>query len=322
MRFLFYPIIADNVFYGVIISGKDKRDWKETDRAVIEHAATVYAIERLKSDAIEQTQIKLRGDFLEEILHRNFRSRSAAIEHGKKFGFDLSLPHTVIHLKLSPPCIGNSPAVEKTGQLYTVVANVLKREQRQFIMKERLDAVTVLLQAEASECRDIAEIIHTGWSANDTGARVIIGLGRTYDEVSRLNESADEAVCAADLHDLPLQEKEIVHYDELSTFHLLLQVKDAGGNLAVFYNSILGNLLLQHGGQGIDFIKTLTAYFKHNFNTQAAAEELFIHRHTLTYRLNQIEQKCHCDLNSADERLKLQLAVAAYRLEQHLINPI
>ncbi|AQQ52356.1 PucR family transcriptional regulator [Planococcus lenghuensis] len=315
LHLLVHPIVADNVFYGAIISGKPKNAWKETDRAVIEHAATVYAIERLKSDAVEQTQVRLRGEFLEEILHKNFRSRSAAVEHGRKFGFDLSRPHTVLHLKLAPPLPGNG----QTGDLQAHVTAVLGREKLNFLMKERLEAITVLLPMPAADCAAIAEMIHMGWDTESSAIRLIIGLGRTYEDVSRFSESAAEAVTAADLHDLLLNQKEIIHYDELGTYQLLLQVKDSGGDLSSFYRQVLGSLI-RSNGHGIDFIATLTAYFKHNFNTQAAAEELFIHRHTLKYRLNQAQQKCGWDLDSADERLKLQLAVAAYRLDQHLEN--
>ncbi|BBP87610.1 hypothetical protein BsIDN1_12280 [Bacillus safensis] len=45
-----------------------------------------------------------------------------------------------------------------------------------------------------------------------------------------------------------------------------------------------------------------------------SAGELFIHRHTLSYRLKQIETRTGCSLKSTDDRMKLQLSIMAYRL--------
>ncbi|WOP21402.1 helix-turn-helix domain-containing protein [Bacillus pumilus] len=41
---------------------------------------------------------------------------------------------------------------------------------------------------------------------------------------------------------------------------------------------------------------------------------MFIHRHTLSYRLKQIETRTGCSLKSTDDRMKLQLSIMAYRL--------
>lgn len=93
-------------------------------------------------------------------------------------------------------------------------------------------------------------------------------------------------------------------------------MKELGISLAEFYEEQIGSLL-EGSKHGIDYVHTLELYFKHNLNIQATAAELFIHRHTLKYRLRQIESRSGSDLNSADARLTLQLAIAAYKLEQY-----
>ncbi|WP_162287780.1 PucR family transcriptional regulator [Indiicoccus explosivorum] len=299
-----FPIMADNVFYGAILAIKPEADWKAIDRSVLEHAATVYAIEQLKTNAIEQTQVTLRGEFLEEILQKNFKNRALALVHGRKLGFDLSLPHTVIHLK--PADAG------QVAGLNTFTSRQLTERNIHFISKERLDGITVLIQSDADSCRVLAEELITGWDGE-----LIIGIGRTTDDVGQLSSSAAEAKQAADLHLLPLQPGPVVHYDDLGTYRLLLEVREAGGSLRTFYEEALDDLL-PTSASGIDFIETLNAFFKHHGSVQAAAEELFIHRHTLKYRLDQAEKRSGCRLDSADDRLRLQLAIAAWRLDHHL----
>ncbi|TDD96338.1 PucR family transcriptional regulator [Actinomadura rubrisoli] len=66
----------------------------------------------------------------------------------------------------------------------------------------------------------------------------------------------------------------------------------------------------QHGGQLVD---TLHAYFSHDCATGPAAEELFIHRNTMRYRLSLIERITGRDLSSFGDRIHFWLATTALR---------
>lgn len=64
-------------------------------------------------------------------------------------------------------------------------------------------------------------------------------------------------------------------------------------------------------------LETLDVYLYNNQNIQTTAGDLFIHRHTLNYRLKQIETKTGLQLKSADDRMQIQLAIMAYKLLNH-----
>lgn len=54
-----------------------------------------------------------------------------------------------------------------------------------------------------------AGILHRLWKQRFPRVQVTVGVGRTYAEVSRLNQSAVEAEYAADLHTLLFMEKKL-----------------------------------------------------------------------------------------------------------------
>ena len=56
---------------------------------------------------------------------------------------------------------------------------------------------------------------------------------------------------------------------------------------------------------GTRLLWTLEVYLKHNKSLKLAAEELFIHRSTLTYRLDSIKKLTKMNLDDADERLHI-----------------
>jgi purine catabolism regulator len=55
----------------------------------------------------------------------------------------------------------------------------------------------------------------------------------------------------------------------------------------------------------------LCAFLRHNGHMESAAGELAIHRHTMRTRLRKIRDLMECDLDDADIRAELWLAIRA-----------
>lgn len=62
---------------------------------------------------------------------------------------------------------------------------------------------------------------------------------------------------------------------------------------------------------GSDLVRTLVVYFRHEGRLRPAAEQLFVHEHTLTYRLKRIEQLTSKSLKNYRDTFELWLAVEA-----------
>lgn len=63
-----------------------------------------------------------------------------------------------------------------------------------------------------------------------------------------------------------------------------------------------------------EFLRTLEAYLESDLSTGAAAEKLGVHRHTVAYRLKQIERVLGHPIRGGEDRLAVELAVRARRL--------
>ncbi|PJF38228.1 MAG: CdaR family transcriptional regulator, partial [Phototrophicales bacterium] len=63
-----------------------------------------------------------------------------------------------------------------------------------------------------------------------------------------------------------------------------------------------------------DLIRTLNGFFEANGNLAKAAQDLDVHRNTLVYRLERISELTDMDLNDADNRLMLHLALKIQRV--------
>ncbi|WP_085994026.1 CdaR family transcriptional regulator [Oceanobacillus senegalensis] len=64
-------------------------------------------------------------------------------------------------------------------------------------------------------------------------------------------------------------------------------------------------------------LKTLESFFNHNLHIQKAANELYVHRNTLIYRLNKITEQTGIDPRKFEGALSLQVAIW---IHEHLDN--
>lgn len=131
-----------------------------------------------------------------------------------------------------------------------------------------------------------------------------VGVGCTAADVSGVRRSIREARRAVELGALLDQPGPLDVFAELAVLDLV----DAGSPRAVdFARSVLGSLAESDACQS--YRQTLAALCRSGFRLKLAAAALDIHPHTLSYRLLQIRQRHGLDLEDAETRLRVQLAL-------------
>ncbi|MBB6453368.1 purine catabolism regulator [Salirhabdus euzebyi] len=320
-----YPIIANNHFYGSIVSIKLSDTWNEMDDIAIEHASTVYAIELLKNEAVEETKLRFQGDFLEEeIIHGNGTNESLILSQGAKIGYDFSLPQVFYYLTFKHLQEEEKELQVLLKKLFQTLTELFNQKNKGFLVRSRLDSLMLLTSVSGQNDEErqknsfaIAEEIVKQWNYFFSDHPIIIGIGKCYEDMTKLYKSASEAKLAITLSNLITPTDSIIHFNDLGMYELLINMKDSGINLEAFYKDNIGKLIEQ-SKQGLDLLETLDVYLKNNQNMTTTASELFIHRHTLKYRLEQIEAKTGLQFQSADKRMQIHLAIKAYKLLTHL----
>jgi carbohydrate diacid regulator len=93
------------------------------------------------------------------------------------------------------------------------------------------------------------------------------------------------------------------HLCEYSTLDLEMIIENIGNDVRKDYvQKVIGGLSEEE-------IKLLTVYFKNNFSLNKSAEELYIHKNTLQYRLHKIAEKTGLDPRDYHHSVKLYLAL-------------
>lgn len=83
-----------------------------------------------------------------------------------------------------------------------------------------------------------------------------------------------------------------------------------------YYCRGLEQLLQTDKSQGTHYVETLRSFFRNNQNVSAVAEELYLHRNTVNYRLSKIREILEDDFDDYRIRLHLQMALIWYDIVQ------
>jgi purine catabolism regulator len=102
-------------------------------------------------------------------------------------------------------------------------------------------------------------------------------------------------------------------FEDLGTYRLLLSMADPDA-LRAFSDSLLAPLDTYDHDHGGELQASLRAFLQHNARWETAAADLFVHRHTLRYRMRKVEELTRRDLASSFDRMEFWLALRAREL--------
>jgi len=144
---------------------------------------------------------------------------------------------------------------------------------------------------------------------------VSAGISRPVISLSSLREAYRSARNALNISAELGHRESTTFYGDLKLFQLLLSIKEQNlTHLRQFYDESLRPLVDHDDRKQGDLIRTLNGFFEANGNLAKAAIDLDVHRNTLVYRLERITELTGLDLNDADNRLILHLALKIQRV--------
>jgi purine catabolism regulator len=262
------------------------------ERIVFSHALSLLAIELTKSRAVSEAERRLKGDLLEQLVSGVLNAadaKSALV----RFGFDLREPVAVVTL-----------AGDTSPETLAIACDhVLARRARAFLTSARDDLVLVVSQPGTS---GLLGDLRAALKERVAG-QVIAGAGslRGYEQLSQAVREACYAlqVCRT-------EGRVEAEFADLGTYQLLLSLQDPQA-LRTFADSVLAALDGYDEGHGGELIPSLQAFLERNARWETAAADLFVHRHTLRYRMRKVEELTGRDLSSARDRMEFCLALRA-----------
>jgi purine catabolism regulator len=287
-----------------------------SDHIIAEEGALVCALELAKERAVTGTEAQQRTHFLEELLNSPDLDPGILMRRARAFNYDPSPPQMVLVLGVASND-GPDPGY------------LARRIQEEFAQRKVAGFVAIRLHSPApviaiypvpSESsawvgRRLARAVLEALERQFTQVPLVAALSRPVEKLSKMKEAADEAEQAWSLGRrlAATGGSRLVDAAELGVYRLLLPL-ERSPVLHTFYQETIGMLEEYDRRQGTDLMYTLEVYFSQLGNLSRTAEVMHLHRNTLIYRLERIAAILGVDLEDAEIRLRLQLALKVRQL--------
>jgi sugar diacid utilization regulator len=296
---------------------------------VVAELGVASMLERAREEVRTETESRLRGDLIEELMAGEIVSRESLVRRARHLGADLSGGAVALIGKLQDP--------HTEGRVITD-----PRLVRRFLQQARaaMDLHWPRSLVDWNEGRLLALLPPTATGTGDPprdeieaqaftlgkrllgatretvpGLALTLALSRYTPEPERLGVALDEARLALSIGERLGRVGEVVTFEETGTYKLLFQIfADRPEELISFYDQTIAPLVRYDEQYQTELVGTLATYLGHDCNLAATASTLYTHRHTVRYRLDRIAELSGLDIAKTDDREKLSLGLKAMRL--------
>jgi PucR family transcriptional regulator, proline-responsive transcriptional activator len=141
------------------------------------------------------------------------------------------------------------------------------------------------------------------------GLSINVGIGNGYEELSLMKDSFNEAKIVIESLKCEGASQVIKKYNDIGIYSLIFNIENKK-ILESYCKQVIGPILEKtKKNKEISLVEILDTYLIENCNLTIAAEKLYLHRNTLTYRIKKIEQLLNCNLHNFEDCLKIKMAL-------------
>ncbi|MDX2160754.1 MAG: helix-turn-helix domain-containing protein [bacterium] len=299
--------------YLSLVDGKEALD--DFDRLVVAYGADVCAIELAKSRAIAFAVEQARGDWVQMWLSGTPADDDLMATRAQQAGFDANTLYLVSVYR----AMTDSGTTLPLEAMIPLVRDDMLRRQISGAVGQYVDVIVALYPLESMDAtrrvRTAIDEMRAMLASRTPSGLVAAGISRPVCGLAALREAYREAKDAVSIaHELG-ESEQTTFYGDLKLFQFLLALKERNlDQMRRFYQETLGPLVEHDERKQGDLIRTLNGLFRANGNLAEAAKQLDVHRNTLVYRLERISELTGLDLDDADNRLILNLALKVQRV--------
>lgn len=304
-------IMSSNEFFGHIAIVQPPGSFNEINDLALEHACTVAALDFLKQKAVNESHRLNAKNLLEHVLFGDIDNPlSADLITASKLANSRFFQCVVIDLDKNDSV--NLPVV--MTMLYKRTQQLTATKCPLSLLAERTGQL-ILLISSANPLDTEADIrqLYAAFHESSHGASISIGVGSVVAGLGAARQSYKEALTCLDLGRAIKGSDQITFLPEVASYYIL-----ATSNASDVLDNICGPALAKLAAfdreHRSDLIKTMECYLECDKNLSETAKELYIHRNTLTNRLEKILDITGLSLDDHKTAFNFRLALQRKKL--------
>lgn len=317
--FSIWPINSGGDLLGYLAVRMSGNELNDYDQIMIEMARNICSIQFIKQKLVLDATEQAKENFISKLLVENVDNHESILQYANLFMWDLYNPHRVALLSIT------------LWENELVGCNLLEQQAKKavvwdyikvFVVEKTKEILAAVFKEQYLFIVPAEKGVQEFWpqfykDIQEAGKRsgihcdILLGVGGKTDNIHDYYVSSEQARQALNIVQSRFKEKGYAFFEELGSYTILHQI-DNENVTDLFLENQLGPLEKYSQGKNMDLIHTLRVYLQNNGNAKSTAEELFIHRSSLLYRLEKIESLLDADLSDAEVRFNLLMAFKLY----------
>ena len=328
-----YPIGANKKIYGYIIfldkhKGREVGDYYNT----LSHANTALVLDAQMKISSMQIEDRHKNEFIQDIILNNIKSKAEVENRAKLFGwmFKDSVRAMVVDIddfKDEYIKINDGDELDDTKRkleltrdhIFSDTISIVKSYFIRTVYAVLSDSIVFLLQADGSDSdwfennlrqcsKEIRKRIRDRYNFTLT-----IGIGDSKTDIVDVHESYKEGQMSIKVARVVYKKNSSMFYGELGVYRVLYSVYQ-DDEVRNFCMSKIGKIIEYDKKNASNLLDTLIQISQNDWNLKDTADRMYLHYNTIKYRFKKISSIVGGDLNNADFRLNISLALKVYQM--------
>jgi carbohydrate diacid regulator len=281
-----------------------------------------------------------KNQLINDLLHHQIEDETVVLNRAKQLGIDLTPPRAVILIDATDYIYDNSSSlngeifeVEQRRRITNIISSIISffHLPNDTICADLGQGKVCVLKASDTKNLDLwvggdtPKRLDSSWAnlsalkraadalrlrlEEDTGSSISIGIGRYHPGIKGIARSYEDARTALALGSRLQKHNPVYCLAELG-IAAFVGVADEGAKID------LAKYLLSPLDHETELLATINAFFAENCCSSSTAKRLYIHRNTLSYRLDKIESLTGLDPRRFDDAVQIRLSLLLRSLNQ------
>ncbi len=318
----FWMINGGGSLLGYLAIQSSEGEMDEIDRLTIEVARNICSIQFIKQKLVLDAKEQAKDSFFSRLLVEKIEEEEGIFQYASLFHWNLFQSHHLAVLSIS---LDNNEIID---------SNLFEQQQKKNLIWDSIKSslpeldpsiltgthdekyiLVVPLKEENTHSKkfwhSLYERINKWADETSVQCKVLMGVGDKTDNVKGYYMSYQQAIQSLNILNSRLDYLGFSLFSELGSYTILHHLNHSVA-IDLFVKKQLGPLIFYSEGKTTDLFNTLHAFLQNNGNIKNTAEDLFIHRSSLLYRIEKIESLLDIQLSDAEVRFDLMMAFKLY----------
>jgi purine catabolism regulator len=319
------PIVASHRRLGYVCALTDAEELAPNEVMILEHSVTIAALEMAQDRVRFETEVRLKGDFVDDVVSGGARDGDSLSRRGAFLGCDLSQGATVILLGVDEfdglvprKGWGQEELDRRAEQFFSQCSRHLASTEPSSLASLKSGHVVIFVCGNtAQDAASLKKLATTLQSLGRTVADLSIsaGIGGFTPDAGQMDRAYQEALVALKVARRLSGVGSLLQFDEVGTYRLLLDIWERDPDeIRRLYEDTIGPVDRYDEANGTQLTETLVVFFRNNESLTQTAAGLFAHRHTIRYRLEKIAEIAGLSVFQTEHKERLGLGLKARSL--------